>query len=348
MAYENYQPVIEVTRGKIVESVHFGAAAVVDMNGKLIASVGDPKTVTYLRSSAKPFQALTFTELGGQEHFGLTDEELALLNASHSGTDRHVEVVLSIQKKIGVKEEDLQCGTHYPIDEATSNGMRQRGEIPTSNRHNCSGKHTGMLAQAILRNLPYDDYLNPQHPVQQANLKAFCEMCDIAQEKVELGTDGCSAPVFAVPLYNAALGYARFCDPHELQPQRAAACRHIFHAMTTYPFMVAGPNRFDLKLMEAAGGKIFTKAGAEGYQGLGLLPGVLGHDSPGVGIVLKVSDGDLTGRAIPTFAVEILRQLGVLTADQLAALSAFDRRPVYNWRKLVVGELRTCFKLNRY
>lgn len=347
MAYENYQPMVEITRGPIVESVQFGAAAVVDVDGNLIASYGDPYTVTFLRSSAKPFQALHFVELKGPEKYHLTDEEISVMCASHSGTDHHFDVVSSIQRKVGIKEENLMCGVHWPMDSETADALRARGEQPTTNRHNCSGKHSGMLAQAVLRGLPIEDYLNNDHEVQKANLQTFSDMTGMPVDQIHLGLDGCSAPVYAVPLYNGALGYARLSDPKDLSPERAAGCRRIVKAMTTFPFMVAGPRRFDTKLMEVGKGKIVTKAGAEGYQGVGLLPGALGAGSPGIGITLKISDGDLTGRADSTIIIEILKQLGALNADQIEELKDFYIRPVYNWRKLVAGEIRPCFTLKR-
>jgi len=348
MAYENYQPLVEVTRGPIVESVHFGAAAVVDAAGNLVASLGDPRTVAFLRSSAKPFQALPFVEMDGPSHFGLTDEEVAVLCSSHSGTDRHFEVVSSIQAKVGIRESDLQCGTHYPLDDETSAVMRLRGENPTNNHNNCSGKHTGMLAQAVLRNLPLGGYLENSHPVQAADLQAFCDLCGLTPGDVLLGVDGCTAPVFAVPLYNGALAYAHLAGPDDLPPARAQACRDITRAMTSFPFMVAGPNRFDTALMEAGCGRIVSKGGAEGYHAIGLLPGALGPGSPAIGIAIKTSDGDLTGRSNPVIAIEILRQLGALNEDQLSRLKNFDRRPVLNHNRLPVGEIRACFKLQRH
>lgn len=347
MTYENYQPLIEVTRGQIVESVHWGAVAVVDVHGKLLASIGDPQPPVFLRSSAKPFQALTFVELGGAERFNLTDKEVAILCASHSGTDEHAQTVAGIQAKIGIGEDALMCGVHPPMHEPTRLELARRGEEPTPNRHNCSGKHTGMLAQARLRGFSFDDYLDFNHPVQQANLQAFCEMCGVQPEEVALGIDGCSAPVFACSLRSAALGYARLVDPLTagLPAARAAACRRIAHAMMAHPDMVAGPGRFDTLVMQAGAGKILAKMGAEGYQGIGLLPGALGKDSPGIGITIKIADGDLSGRAVPLVAVEALRQLGALNATQLEALKMFDRRPIHNWRKLEVGEIRPIFKL---
>jgi L-asparaginase II len=343
MAHENYTPVIEVTRGSIVESVHWGAGVAVDAAGRVLASFGDLHTVTYLRSTAKPFQALPFIELGGAEAFGLTDREVALLCASHSGTDEHVRVVRGIQAKVGIVEDDLLCGSHMPYHKATSQEMLLRGEATTSNRHNCSGKHTGMLAHAKLRHAPLTDYINPAHPVQQAILQAFSEVCDVPLDKVEQGVDGCSAPNFAIPLYNAALGFARLADPTGLEARRAAALRHIFTSMSHNGDMVAGPERFDTALMALGAGQFVSKAGAEGYQGIALAPGVLGRGFPGVGIAFKVADGDLGGRARPPIGVELLRQLGALSSSQAAALADYDRSVIYNWRQIPVGELRACF-----
>ena len=112
MTYPNYLPLVEVTRGPIVESIHCGAIAVVDIHGRVLASAGDPEIVTYPRSTAKPIQVLPFVELGGPQHFNLTGRELAVMCASHSGTDDHFAVVSGIQAKVGVSESDLLCTPH--------------------------------------------------------------------------------------------------------------------------------------------------------------------------------------------------------------------------------------------
>ncbi len=247
MTYPNYQPLVEVTRGPIVESIHCGAIAVVDARGRVLASAGDPEIVTYPRSTAKPIQVLPFVELGGPRHFSLNERELAILCASHSGTDDHFNVVSGIQAKIGVSERDLLCGVHDPMDKPTAIALRKRGEEPTPNRHNCSGKHTGMLAQAMLRGLPKEEYIDPRHPVQQLIIKVFGEMTDMPVEQIGIGIDGCSVPVFALPLHNMALAFARLADPSSLAPERAAACRQITHAMMAHPDMVAGPGRFEVR-----------------------------------------------------------------------------------------------------
>lgn len=366
MQHNDTVPLVEITRGNIVESLHYGAAAVVSADGRLLASSGNPDTVAYLRSSAKPFQVLPFLAAGGMQHYNLTLEEVAIMCASHSGTDRHVQVIHGILDKIGLSEEVLQCGIHPPMDAATYVRMMRDQETPTPARHNCSGKHSGFLAFAAMTGAPIGNYLDLAHPVQQHILANFAEFCNLPVEEVELGTDGCSAPVFAVPLRNAALAMARLVDPAYSPVRMKDACQTVVEAMQAFPEMTAGPGRFDTRLTECGEKRWILKAGAEGYQILGILPGVLSPGSPGAGIAIKVSDGDLSrptpatdagieelvslkgnpgGRSIPLVTLEILRQLKILNAGCQDSLKAFDRRPVYNWQKLPVGEIRPCFTL---
>jgi L-asparaginase II len=202
-----------------------------------------------------------------------------------------------------------------------------------------------MLAQARLKHHAITDYLNREHPIQRVIQQTFAEMCDLDPEQVLVGIDGCSAPTFAVPLRSAALSYARLADPSGLPAARAAALRHIFQAMTSHPDMVAGPGRFDTALMQATHGRIVTKSGAEGYQGIGLPPGALRPGSPALGITYKLADGDLGDRARTVVGMTILRQLGALNEEELQELSTFDARPILNWRKIEVGEIRPVFTI---
>ena len=317
----------------------------VDAAGQVLAAVGDPQTRAYLRSTAKPFQALPFVEMGGVEKFNLSDRELSLMCASHRGTDEHVRVVTGMQEKIGIDESDMLCGSHEPADVATWKAMLLRGEQPTPRRHNCSGKHTGMLAQTIMRGLPKADYTNPQHPIQQTILQTFAEMTGMEPDNVVVGIDGCSVPTFAIPLYNTALGFARVADPSRLPERRANALRHIYHAMSTFPEMVSGPGGFDTVLMQAGAGKFVSKGGAEGYQGIGVAPGALSPNSPGLGIAFKIADGNGSGRAGSLVALALLKQLGLLTTIEAESLAKFDRQTLYNFRKLEVGEVRPIFSI---
>lgn len=341
-----YQALYLTTRGGSVESVHYGAIAVVTAEGKVLASVGDPMSSTFMRSSAKPFQCIPLLELGGKESFQISQKELALICASHSGTDLHLGLLSRLQHKIGIAESDLLCGTHSPFDKPSRRKLADQGLSPTQNHHNCSGKHTGMLAQARLRGVPGADYTEVEHPVQQAILSIFAEMCGLDIEEIQIGRDGCSVPTFSVPLYNAAWGWAKLIDPTNLPPTREDSCRQISEAMAKHPYYVAGPGRLDTRLMELFPHKLVSKAGAEAFQALGIRPNAIRPGSPALGIALKIADGDQGKRARRAVTLEVLRQLEVLSQEELRELS--DQGPIQTNRNqagIVTGQAKPCFQL---
>jgi L-asparaginase II len=266
-----------------------------------------------------------------------------------------VQTVEAMQKKVGIEENDLQCGAHMPDDVDELKSMIMNNRKPTPNYNNCSGKHTAMLGHAKLRGLPLENYLDINHPIQQDILASFAEMCLFPVSQIELGVDGCSAPNFAVPLFNAALGMARLCDPRELSSARAEACSKITSAMTSHPEMVSGYGEFDEQLMKTGEGKIVTKRGAEGFQIVGIMPGVISPDSPGLGIAFKVSDGDASrladdltqsNRVRPAVTLEILRQLGAISSKQEQALVRFGPvKSITNHRGMITGQSRPVFEL---
>jgi L-asparaginase II len=307
-----------------------------------LASFGDTAAAPFMRSSAKPFQALPFVESGGAEHYELSPRELALMCASHSGTEEHLNVLDGILGKCGLEMANLQCGAHAPLDAASAEALKTRKHAPDARHHNCSGKHSGMLAFAKRQEWTLDSYLERAHPLQQSILQAVAEICEIDLEMVALGTDGCSAPNFALPLHHAAIGYARLANQANLAPARARACELIVAAMTANPDMVAGPGRFDTRLMEVTGGRILSKGGAEGYQALTVL------DGDGIGIALKIADGDARGWARPAVALETLQQMGLLSGAELAQLSEFGpERLVDNAKGINVGTGRPIFELGQ-
>jgi len=343
MKAKDCNPLVELTRGKLVESIHFGAFVVMDSHGSILASEGNPDLLTYPRSSMKPFQALSFIEQEGAEAFGFSLEEIALLCASHSGTDSHKQVLEGMHQKIGTHEEDLACGVHWPSDEKTRIAMQKAGDRPTAFRHNCSGKHTGMLAYARLCGWPIEDYLNPKHPVQVRIREVVADMVEMDPDEMILGVDGCSAPVYGIPLSKMAFAIAKLTDPFALGKNRAIACRMITTAMRSYPEMIAGPGKFDTELMLTAEGSVISKGGAEGYQVIGIMPGVIEDNAPGIGIAIKISDGDAHGRARTAIGIYLLEELGILEKEKLEKLQQFSFGPLLNWRKLVIGEMRPAF-----
>jgi len=331
------EPLVEVMRGACVESIHFGAVAVVDAHGDLVAHVGDPDWVTYLRSSAKPFQLLPLVESGAADHFGFTDKELAVMAASHSGEPRHVETVQGILTRIGLSERALQCGSHEPHSPESMRILREAGRAPTPIYNNCSGKHAGMLAQAVYHGWSTSDYLEPRHPMQERIRRTLAEMSDVAPDEIAIGVDGCSVPCFALPLRACALAFARLADPSGLPAPRRYAAERVVTAMTAHPEMVAGENRLDTDLMRAAQGRIVSKGGAEGYHGMAIR-------STGLGIAIKIVDGNGqrgTGPAV----IEVLRQLGALDDDALTALSKYHGPITTNHRGIETGEVKAVVKL---
>jgi L-asparaginase II len=338
-------PLVEVTRGEMVESRHRGVIAVVDADGAVIARHGDIETRTWYRSAAKPFQTIPILTSGAAERFELSDRDLAVITGSHSGEATHRAAVADILERIGLDESALQCGPHTPFDEAMARQLRAAGLPATPLHNNCSGKHAGMLAFARHIGEAIESYLEPAHPIQQQIRVVVARFADAPVEDVAVAVDGCSAPVFGLSLEAMARGYAQLVavEQTDIEPALAAAASRIVHAMCEHPEMVGGATkRLDTDLMRVAGGQIISKVGAEGVQLLGVKPGA--RYPRGLGIAIKIEDGDIR-RARDPVVIETLRQLGLLDEPQRAALAGYARAAVRNHRRLVVGDVRTCFTL---
>lgn len=340
------EPLVEVWRGDIVESRHRGHVVAVDGRGRVVARLGEPETVTYLRSSAKPHQAVPLVASGAAARFGLTPPELAVTCGSHSGEPAHEEAVAGMLRKIGLEESALKCGAHEPFSREAAEELRRRGERPRVLQNNCSGKHTGMLALARHLGAPTETYDHPDNPVQQAILSTVAQFSDVPADELAVGTDGCGVPVFGMPLRAMALTYARLvAPPAEFGEETTLACARLVAAMTEAPEMVGGTReRLDTELMRAAGGRVISKVGAEGVYTVGVLPC---EDWPhGLGLALKIEDGE-DRRARPTVVIESLRQLGALTREAVASLAPYASFPISNHRGDLVGQVRANFELER-
>lgn len=315
---------VELTRGDLVESVHRGAVAIADSDGKLLFSIGDIETPVYPRSSLKPIQALPLVESGAADAFGLGSEELALACASHSGEPMHTARVAAWLARIGCTADDLACGAHPSRYEPVAEAMIRAGDTPTRIFNNCSGKHSGFLSVARHWDIATKGYEQHDHPVQQAVEKALGELSGMT--KLPWGIDGCAAPNFALPIAAFARALAKLADPHG---PRAAAAQRLVRAMIAHPELVGGTGRACTVLMRACGGRAALKAGAEGYYA-GLIP------QAGLGIALKIDDG--AGRAAETVIAAIVDRLGLLGDDNAARDILVA--PLRNTRGTVVGQRR--------
>jgi L-asparaginase II len=341
----NYETAIIATRAGIIESVHQAAIAVVDRDGNLVAHWGGPDTITFVRSSAKPFQALPLIESGARDHFHINDPELALICGSHAGTEDHVDTLQGLLSKIGVSEGDLLCGVQPPKDRPSLDRLRAAGIEPTAAHHNCSGKHAGMLALSVYLGQPIASYLDLDGEVQRRIIQTIAEMANLDVQEIDIGIDGCSAPNFAMPLASAAQMYARLIDPSGLPAGRVKACNQVNTAMTSYPAMVSNTGRFDTELMLAMQDQVLAKGGAEGFLGIAIRLGTIRDGSPALGMALKIADGSRIHRARSILAMSTLSQLGVLSSDLQSTLSEFGAYSIHNDRGIEVGAVEADFEV---
>jgi L-asparaginase II len=332
----NVAPLAEVTRGGRVESIHFGAVAVVNTRGELLYRAGDPHFLTFTRSTIKPFQALPFLRAGGPEHFGFSSREMALLCASHSGETMHVETVESMLRKAGCDEHHLQCGCHVPIHFATTGTQPPAGEAFSQLHNNCSGKHAGFLAFCRQGNHPIETYLDPGHPLQSEIRASLAEIASVQESDMPTGIDGCSAPNYALPLSQLAYAYARLAQGGA-DPVHGELTGQLFSAMTAHPELVSGTGRIDLALMQAGQGDWVAKGGAEGVQ-------VIGIRSRGIGIALKAADG--SARGLQAATISVLQQLGLLPMHE-GSLDSWLRPQLHSLRGLHTGEVRPVVTLDK-
>ncbi len=357
------ETLVEVRRGGIVESLHRGSVVVVDPAGSVVASVGDPDTFTFMRSAAKPIQALAVVESGAYEAFGLTEKELAVMCASHGSEREHVATVLGALAKLGLDESYLKCGTHLPTHAPSAQALLREGREPTAVHSNCSGKHTGMLAVAKHLGWDLDGYWREDHPVQrlcQANVAA---VSGYPAGKMGVARDGCGVAVFALPLRHMAQAFARLANPDDpasgFMPERVRSASLVVRAMRAHPDMVGGTGRLCTALMRAV--PVVAKAGAEGVYCFGVpgrgrpahrAPGrdgagreTLGRDGAdrGLGCALKIEDGN--SRATGPAVIRVLEDLGLLSEEAAETLAPFGRPVNLNHRGEAIGVTEAVFHL---
>ncbi len=299
-----------------------------------------PASLTLLifpRSAFKPFQALPLVESGAFARSGLGADALALIAGSHSGTDRHAAIARTILAAAGVDESALRCGSHPPYDDATAEALRARGEAPTPIRHNCSGKHAGMLLYARALGAPLESYTDPGHPVQRRIFDRFAEL--VGEEFVDPvpAIDGCSAPTPRIPIRTLAYAFALLARGVDGAGKDFPALAQIRDAMRAHPDLVAGEGRIDTLLIRAVTGAV-AKAGAEGVHATGI-------PERGIGIAVKVEDG--SRRALGPAVTSTLQELGVIGEAERQALARHAGERLRNAAGIDVGEIRGVARLEQ-
>jgi L-asparaginase II len=242
-----------VRRGGVVESAH-RVHAVAVRDGEVVEAAGDPGLVTFMRSAAKPIQALPLA----RAREDLDDRDLAIASSSHLADDAQLEAVLALLAKAPATEDELECGP-------------ERG---SRLNHNCSGKHAGMLALCRARGWPSAGYSRPEHPVQRGCLEEVAAAADVPAARIPTACDGCGVVTFALPLERMAHAFSRL--------ERLEGGRRVAAAMRAHPDLIRGPTSPDTLLMRTL----------DGWTAKGGADGVLCAAGPdGLALALKVEDG---------------------------------------------------------
>lgn len=324
-----------------VENVHHGSIAVVSSDGGLLRWAGDPHWSTFTRSTLKPFQALPFVREGGPARYGWSTRQIALLCASHSGEAMHTELVESMLATVDCDVSHLRCGCHAPGWYAALDTPVPVDAHWSPIQHNCSGKHAGFLAACRLHHDPVDGYLASDSPLQRRVASAVADLAGVSRHDMPSGTDGCSAPNYALPLSRLAHLYAQLAQGR-MAAKEPEALGALSEAMMAHPELVSGTARSDLALMRCAPGDWVTKIGADGVQAIGIR-------SAGIGIAIKVADGNRD--ALFAIVVETLAQLGFLSENpeqrhvQEARFGPWLKRYILNARGTRVGRIAPIFTL---
>ncbi|OQE17568.1 hypothetical protein PENSTE_c020G08118 [Penicillium steckii] len=349
---------IVTDRGGVVENRHAVHAAIVDDEGNLLYSVGDPNRITLARSAAKPAQALSILETGALEKYHLNDADLALMCASHSSEDRHISRARAILSSISASEEDLQCGGHIPVSPTVHHAWIRANFTPTPVCSNCSGKHAGMIAAAKALEADVGSYHLPDHPLQRRIRKDVDDICGLESGESKWGLDGCNLPAPAFPLHCLARMYATFATAASLTPNlsstngkeypanRSTSMSRVFNAMARYPENVGGEGRFCTILMKAFQGEVIGKLGADGCYGIGVKQSQSTRQlgaSGGIGIAVKIEDGSIP--ILYSAVTEVLEQLRIGEPEMRSKLAEFHTLEVKNTVGVVTGKTGPQFKV---
>ena len=327
--------VLQYTRAGHVENIHRGDVAAVNCAGEIIFEIGNANLPMFWRSAAKPFQALPFVKNGGLEKYNVTQEELAVLVSSHSGEENHVALVRGILAKLGLDESVLDCGVVRPMSGKAFKDLVARGEKVLPVHNPCSGKHSQIIALAMMLGVPIEGYTKPEHEAQKIIFKHVAMAAKVPENELEIGIDGCGVPVFYLPLYNMALAYARLSTPRlgDWGEYELAATK-IRDAMSDYPQVISGTGRIDLVVSEVTGGRIIAKIGADAVYCLCV-------KDENLGIAFKIEDGSYT--AVTPMVIAVLKKLDLLTKTEAEELDKKFPPVLKNHRGEIIGTIEAVF-----
>lgn len=314
---------VELVRGGITESFHRGVVCVVDEHGDVIFSVGDIKQVCFPRSALKYLQHIPLLTSEIFDHYNFTSKELSLMCGSHNGEDQHVEVVNGVLAKIGLDPTCLKCGAQNPTRKSDWIKLIKNGDFAQAVHNNCSGKHAGFLAFNAFHNLDTSNYLSSEFELQRKIKECVAHFAELETSELTEGMDGCSAPTYAMPVYNQALMYKNLVAPNnKISTEEQNAAKRIIAAVAEYPEMIAGTKRYCTDLMKVTNGRIIGKTGADGVYCLAI-------PEKKWGISIKVDDGKMGPQY--QIAQSVLLELGLLSEEEATMLNPYYEFDISNF-----------------
>jgi L-asparaginase II len=328
MSGKTINPILATAyRGGVAESFHRGVVCIVDTQGHVVYSCGDIHQICYPRSAMKLLQVIPLLEAGGVQKLNLTLAEIAVMCGSHNGEAEHIQEVNSILAKCGLHKDSLQCGPQYPSAKKDANELIKHNQKPHHEHNNCSGKHAGMLATCVLMGWSTHDYLDASHPLQQAIMKVCSDFYEYPESQMVLAYDGCTAPIYSVPVYNQAVAYKNLAQP---QPKYSQSCKVIVDAVSAHPFMVAGSGRYCTDMMKITAPLVIGKTGAEGVF-------CMSFTQQKLGVCIKIDDGKMQPQY--NVAQAIIHASAMWSEDELKELHHYMVNPIINFNKIQTGEL---------
>lgn len=331
----------QLTRNNFIEARHRGRLILLGPDGDVQLALGDIHEPFYLRSAAKPLQAIGSMKAGAP----LCGSQVAIACGSHCGTFEQMRAVQDVLTQGSTETNpltpaNLALKPTLPSDKQARQAMIQANLAATALAHPCSGKHAAFLWACTAKlergdleegsqNWTLHNYLDPSHPLQQViteEIEAFT-----GEPVAAIGVDGCGAPVHAVSLAGAARAYSTLGSAIRNLGADARAST-VATAMVDYPELIQAPGSPDTVLSEEL--DAIVKGGAEGVLCIGL--------RSGASVVVKMSDG--SHRAMYVVALRALVAGGYLSAEECERLLALVVRPVtggyVDGKPVVVGELR--------
>lgn len=328
-------PLVEQYRGNVLENVHLGVLCAVNEYGDVLYEIGNADHTAFLRSGAKPFQAIPVMQHRVAEKFGLTGEEAALFAASQRGEEYQLRALESILVKTGLSEEQLIMKPTIPLNDVPKLAYLMKGLPPRRICHNCSGKHLGILALCKVMGYQTDNYEDIDHPVQQLILRTLSELSECPPQNIQVAIDGCGFPVFALPLKSSASAYLKLACPDLITDESIRnAVIQITGCMNAHPNMIASHGFICSELMRDP--NIIAKGGAKGFYAFSL-------KEERIAFALKVIDG--SEAPWPIIVASILEQIGYSNKETIRRMYELTPREIRNDNGVIVGENKAVFQL---